>query len=85
MGGLDMTWFLTTRIGRWLAMIGAALAMLAGAVLVGWSKRGQAEAGKALEGYKATRERMDDADDFGNDADAGRRWLRERGKRDGDL
>jgi len=78
-------WMAGTRIGRWVAMIGAALALLTGAVLIGWSKRGQAEAGKALEGYKATRERMDDADDFGDDADLGRRWLHERGKRDGDL
>lgn len=76
-----MTWFLSTRIGRFLAGIGAALAALAGAVLFGWRKRGQAEAGKVLKGYKDTRERMDEADDFGNDPDAARRWLSERGKR----
>jgi len=76
-----VTWFLTTRLGRWLAMIGAALALLAGAVLVGWSKRGQAEAGKALEGYKATRKAVDDEDYLDGDLGLIRDRLRDRGKR----
>lgn len=77
-------WLAGTRFGRWAAMIGAAVALLAGAVLLGWSKRGQHEADKALKGYRDTRRRMDDADDLGDDPAAARRWLSERG-RGGDL
>ena len=69
-----------TRIGRWLAMIGAALALLAGAVFVGWSKRGQAEAEKALKGYKNTRKEIDREDYLGDDIGVIRDRLRERGK-----
>lgn len=76
-----MTWFLSTRIGRWLSMIGAFLALLVAAVAVGWTRRGQAEANKALKGYQDKRKAMDDADVFGNDPDAARRWLREHDKR----
>lgn len=32
-----MTWLLTTRLGRWLALFGAAIAALAGAM--GWVRR----------------------------------------------
>jgi len=74
-------WLAGTRIGRWAAIVGAAVALLAGAVLLGWSKRGQVEAGKALKGYRDTRRRMDDADDLGDDPAAARRWLSERGRR----
>lgn len=76
-----MTWILTTRLGRWLAMIGGAIALLAGAVLVGWTKRGQHEAGKALKGYRDTRKRVDDEDYLDGDIGAIRDRLRERGKR----
>lgn len=76
-----MTWLLTTRIGRWLAMIGGAVALLAGAVLVGWTKRGQHEAEKALKGYKKTRKRVDDEDYLDGDIGAIRDRLRERGER----
>ena len=78
-----MSWFLTTRVGRWISMIAAFAALLVGAVFFGWSKRGQHEATKALKGYKETRERMDDAEDLGDDPHAADRWLHERlGKRD---
>lgn len=70
---------LTTRLYRWLAMIGGVLALLAGAVLFGWTKRGQVESVKALEGYKQTRKEMDDADPLiATDPDNARAWLRER-------
>lgn len=35
---------------------------------------------EAAERYAKTRKRMDDADTLGNDPDAARRWLHERGK-----
>jgi len=76
-----IAWLAGTRIGRWLAMIGAALAILAGAVFVGWSKRGQAEAGKALEGYKRTRKDLDDENYLDGDIGSIRDRLHERGKR----
>jgi len=78
-------WFLATRMGRWAAMIGAGVALLAGAVLLGWTKRGQHEADRALRGYRDTRRRMDEVDEnMGDDPAAARRWLSDRG-RDGDL
>lgn len=73
-----MTWFLSTRLGRWFGMIGVAIMVLLGAVVFGWTKRGQYESIKALEGYKKTRKEMDNAPDLGNDPDAANRWLRER-------
>lgn len=72
---------ISARVWRWLSMVGVLLALLAGAVLFGWSKRGQVEAVKGLEGYKQTRKDMDDADPFiANDPDNARAWLRERAK-----
>lgn len=76
-----IAWIMGTRIGRWVAMIGGALALLAAAVFAGWSKRGQYEAEKALEGYKKTREDVDDEDYLDDDVDAARERLRSRGKR----
>ena len=76
-----LKWIMGTRLGKWVAMICAVLAMLAGAVLVGWTKRGQVEAGKALEGYKATRKAVDDEDYLDGDLGLVRDRLRERGKR----
>ena len=35
---------------------------------------------QAAERYAKTRRKIDDADTFGNDPDAARRWLHERGK-----
>ena len=71
-------WFLTTRLGR-----GVAAALLTGAVLFGWLKRGQHEATKALKSYKRTRKEMDDVPDFGNDPAAADRLLRERQRKRG--
>ena len=76
-----MTWFLSTRIGRWLSMIGAFLALLIGAVFVGWTKRGQQEANKALKGYQDKRKEMDREDYLDSDDVAIIERLRERGKR----
>lgn len=75
-----MTWFLTTRLGRWVAMIGGALLALAGAVAWGWTKGKQDEHRKQLEGYRDTRKAMDEVE-HGSDPDLARRWLHERGKR----
>jgi len=74
-------WLAGTRIGRWIAMVGAALALLAGAVLIGWSKRGQAEAGKAADAYIKTRKRVDDEDYLDGDLGLVRDRLRDRGER----
>ena len=65
-------------VRRWISMIGVALAVLAGAIVFGWTKRGQVEATKALEGYKKTRKEMDSAPTYKNDPDGARRFLRER-------
>jgi hypothetical protein len=59
-----------------LALIGAALGIYA-------KGRGDAKAKTALqaaEAYAKTRKEMDDADTLGNDPDAARRWLHERGQ-----
>lgn len=74
-----MLGLLFNRVYRWLAMIGALLAALAAAILFGWTKRGQVESVKALEGYKQTRKEMDDANsEVRNDPDVAREWLRSR-------
>jgi hypothetical protein len=59
-----------------LALIGAAVGLYA-------KGRGDAKAKTALraaEAYAKTRKEMDDADTLGNDPDAARRWLHERGQ-----
>lgn len=76
-----IAWFAGTRIGRWLAMVAGALAILAAAVFYGWSRRGQKEAEKALEGYKQTRKKVDDEDYLDGDLGVIRERLRNRGKR----
>ena len=75
-----ISWIMSTRIGRWLAMIGTGLALLAGAVLVGWSKRGQVEAGKDAEDYIETREELDDEDYLDPDINSARDRLRKFGE-----
>lgn len=59
--------------------LGAIVAFLA---VWGLAKRQarQETALQAAERYAKTRKRMDDADTLGNDPDAARRWLHERGK-----
>lgn len=71
-------WVATSAIGRWVAIAGIAAAVLAGAIVFGWTKRGQVEATKALEGYKKTRKEMDSAPTYRNDPDAARAFLRKR-------
>jgi len=70
--------------GEWLGWIAGAVVALVAAVAVWLSGRRSGDVraeNMGLRDYKATRERMDDADDLGNDPDAATRWLRERGKR----
>jgi hypothetical protein len=58
----------------------AALLALLGIYLAGRQDASQRAKSEALEDYKETRERIDNAADFGNDPDAALRWLRERSK-----
>ena len=70
--------------GEWLGWIAGAVGAFVAAVAVWLSGRrsGAVRAeNRGLRDYKATRERMDDVDDLGNDPAAAARWLRERGKR----
>jgi len=73
-------WLTGSRIGQWIGMVLGALGLLAAAFLAGWSKKGQVEAKKALEGYKRTRKEMDDAN-VPDDPDAATEWLRQRKQR----
>lgn len=61
------------RIKLWLAAAGAFIAAV---LLAFW--RGKRDAKD--EAYAETRKRMDEVD-IGDDPDAARRWLHERGKR----
>ena len=62
---------LVAAVGAWLAWFGITM-----------RRSGRQETAlEAAERYAKTRKRMDDAeDDVGNDPDAARRWLSERGK-----
>lgn len=51
----------------------------------GAQRAAERERSRQLEGYQETRRRMDHANADDLDADAARRWLRERSKRDSDL
>jgi uncharacterized membrane protein len=71
-------------VGGWI--VGAVLALIAG--LFGWARLASGRASRATERAEAaqanvkTRERMDDAENVvGDDPDAARRWLHERGRR----
>lgn len=68
--------------------IGAALAGLV-AVLAAWvavlRNRAVRAKNKGLRDYRDTRKAMDDVEDIGDDPAVLREWLRERGKRPGDL
>jgi hypothetical protein len=71
-------------VGGWI--VGGVVALIG--LLFGWAKvaSGRADRAKrradAAEANVKTRERMDDADRIvGDDPDAARRWLHERGKR----
>jgi hypothetical protein len=60
------------RLKLWLAAIGALIVALFAAY---WNGKSKAKD----EGYADTRKRMDEVN-LGNDPDAARRWLEERGK-----
>ena len=68
--------------------IAAILAALVGALGLYAKGRADAKAKAETKDLKAeieTRKRIDEADTVGNDPDAARRWLHERGKPGGDL
>ena len=69
--------------GLWPYIIAAGGALLAflGAYFKGRGDGKAKEKAKRDAAYRKTRERMDDADDLGDDPGAAARWLRERGKR----
>ena len=75
--GLDLGWL-------WAALAG--LAALVGAWVAGRRSGAVRAENKGLESYQATRKAIDDADEtVGSDPAVLRDWLRERGKRPGDL
>ena len=64
----------------------AAIVAVVAAFFAGTMRGKRGERSKQDAAYRDTRKRMDDAEiDFGNDPDAARRWLRERGKSGRDL
>lgn len=68
--------------------IAAILAALLGALGLYAKGRADAKAKRDLRDLKTeieTRRRIDEADTVGNDPDAARSWLRERGKPERDL
>lgn len=81
-----LVWFLTSRVGRWVAAVLAGVAAVGAAVLTIW-KAARRSASKdaeidALTDYRKGRKEMDDADVSTGDADDDERWLRERAKAD---
>jgi type II secretory pathway pseudopilin PulG len=75
-------------IDQIMTIIGVIVAAIAALGFSRWTGKRQARrevkretALEAAERQAATRKRMDEADDtLGNDPDAARRWLRERGQ-----
>jgi hypothetical protein len=68
---------------RIVAAVTKAVAWLFGAWLLRLDAKRDANTKTALqaaEAYAKTRKDMDDADTLGNDPDAARRWLHERGQ-----
>lgn len=68
------------RIKLWLAAAGAAVIAMLGIYLQGRRDAAARARTGELEGYKNTREAIDDAEIHGNDPDAARRWLKEYGE-----
>jgi len=82
-GGGSMFAMLTLILSQLRKAAGWALASLMAFLAVwGLAKRDarRETALQAAERYAKTRRKIDDADTFGNDPDAARRWLHERGK-----
>ena len=79
------SWLAGSRVGRAVSALLAVAGAAFGLYLKGRSDaRAKADAEKAKD-YVDTRKRIDEADVPGNDPDAARRWLHERGKSDRDL
>ena len=66
-----------TRIRLWLAAALAAAFAILGVYLQGRRDAASRARTRELEGYKDTREAIDDAEIHGNDPAAARRWLKE--------
>lgn len=80
-----MTWLLAipARLRAALAGVVALLALLVGAYAKGRSDAAQRAKNEGLEDYRDDRRRIDDAKDFGDDADAAADWLRDRADKRG--
>lgn len=65
------------RIKLWLAAAGAAVLAMVGVYLQGRKDAASRARTDELEGYKETREAIDDAEIHGDDPAAARRWLSE--------
>jgi hypothetical protein len=72
------------RLKGWLAALGALLLALLGVYAAGRRDARQRAAQEADEAYRETRRRIDEVH-VGDDPDLARRFLSERGQRDGDL
>lgn len=72
-----------------LPVIGGAIlsffALLGAVFFAGKRKATTDQKLKRADEYAETRRKADEADIIGDDPDLSRRWLRERGKRPGDL
>ena len=64
-----------TRVKIWLAAAGAAVIAILGVYLQGRRDAASRARTRELEGYKDTREAIDDAEIHGNDPAAAREWL----------
>ena len=69
----------------WLWAIGAGVVALAAAWWRGRRSGAEKAENKGLRDYRDTRKAIDDVEDVGDDPATLRDWLRERGKRPGDL
>jgi hypothetical protein len=72
------------RLKGWLAALGALLLGALGVYAAGRMDGRQRADRREDEAYRETRERIDEVD-LGNDPDAARRWLHERGQSGSDL
>ena len=64
-----------SRVKLWLAAAGAAVIAFLGVYLQGRRDAASRARTRELEGYKDTREAIDDAETHGNDPAAAREWL----------
>lgn len=73
-----------SRLKGWLAALAGVLLAALGVYAAGRRDGRQRAAQREDEAYRETRERIDEVH-LGNDPDAARRWLHERGQSGGDL